>query len=308
MRNYIFKIKVLLLLVIMSAFNLFTGCKQKKYNTFSKEKIRSSKGTCNTGEFQLIDAVFGEDYNDAISAEIDDRSCSHDYYQKNNFGVYKLSASDNQIPENTSTLQVRLERTTKKLYFENNKYIQIKGTVKIKNVGSVDDDKEENHVHDEDGTYIAQVKGTHNNLRTDKRESHDPAILLFIAKPKRNKAGKGSIILENGKIKEFIIYGELIKKRGGAGKLRSMVYITTVKRDQEFNIDLKTEFYIQNGLKKQRILYTINGVCKSHEIPSENTQSQIAEPIETRIRIGAYRCNGGEADIRWKKNLELHKN
>jgi hypothetical protein len=87
-----------------------------------------------------------------------------------------------------------------------------------------------------------------------------------------------------------------------------MVYITTVKRNTNFNVDIRTEFYTSNGTKRQRVIYTINGVTKTHEISVQNTNGQTAEPIETRIRIGAYRCKGGSADIRWNRNLDLIKN
>ena len=87
-----------------------------------------------------------------------------------------------------------------------------------------------------------------------------------------------------------------------------MVYITTVKRNRDFEVDIRTEFYISNGRKRQRVKYTINGVSKTHEISTQNTQSQTAEPVETRIRMGAYRCKGATAEILWKDNLSVFKN
>jgi hypothetical protein len=307
-----FNIKIGALAMVM-ALGTFTSCEQEDDNFLIEENPSSVKerkllaaGTCNTNTYMPIDAISGTDYNDDINTKIDDRSCSHDYYQYNNFGVYKLNSSNNSGP---GTLQVRMERTSPKQNFGNSKYLQVKAKVRINSAGSVTDNIADNAVNDGDGTYIAQVKGKHTNLRTDKGESSDPAIVLFVAKPKRNNSGKGSIIMQNGKVKDFKIYAELVKKRGGSGTSgRRMVYITTVKRNTDFNVDIRTEFYTSNGRKRQRVKYTINGVSKTHEISTQNTQSQIAEPVETRIRIGAYRCKGGSADIRWNKNLDLLKN
>lgn len=318
MKNFNIKISVLALAVSLGT--LFS-CEQENDELLIEDDISSSKnsiellakGTCDTNNYMPIDAISGTDYNDDINTQIDDRSCSHDYYQYNNFGVYKLSASDNDNPNNPGTLQVRMERTSSKQYFANGKYVQVTGTVRINSAGSVTDNISDSAVNDGDGTYIAQVKGKHTNPYGN--QSPDPAIVLFVAKPKRNNSGTGSIILQNGKVKDFKIYAELVKKRGGSGTGgRRMVYITTVKRNTDFNVDIKTEFYTSNSTKRQRVIYTINGVTKTHEISAQNTRTtgtnaqKKAEPIETRIRIGAYRCKGGTADIRWNRNLDLIKN
>ena len=306
-------IKIVLLILSLS-LGTFTSCEQENDEILLESEISSAKdsiellakGQCNTDNYVPIDAISGTDYNDDINTQVDDRSCSHDYYQYNNFGVYKLKASDNS---NLGLLQVRMERTSSKQYFNNGKYVRVTATVRINSAGSITDNIKDNVVNDGDGTYIAQVKGKHTNLRKDKGESSDPAIVLFVAKPKRNNSGQGSIILQNGKVKDFKIYAELVKKRGGSGTSgRRMVYITTVKRNTDFNVDIKTELYTSNGTKRQKVIYTINGVSKTHYISAQNTQFQKAEPIETRIRIGAYRCKGGTADIRWNRNLNLSKN
>lgn len=318
MKNFNIKIGALALAVTLGTL---VSCEQENDLPFQENEnvnIKESlepldKGTCNTNNYMPIDAISGTDYNDDINTQIDDRSCSHDYYQYNNFGVYKLKASDNNNPNNPGTLQVRMERTSSKQNFANGKYLRVTGTVRINSAGSVTDNISDGAVNDGDGTYIAQVKGKHTNPYGN--ESQDPAIVLFVAKPKRNNSGTGSIILQNGKVKDFKIYAELVKKRGGSGTGgRRMVYITTVKRNTDFNVDIKTEFYTSNNTKKQRVIYTINGVTKTHEISTQNTRTngtsaqKKAEPIETRIRIGAYRCKGGTADIRWKSDLDLIKN
>ncbi|WP_397446287.1 hypothetical protein [Polaribacter sp. R77954] len=311
MKNFNIKLE---LMAVAVALTTLISCEQENDGLLMEANPSSTKnnitplakGTCDTNNYMPIDAISGTDYNDDINTEIDDRSCSHDYYQYNNFGVYKLNSANNSGP---GTLQVRMERTSPKQNFANGKYLQVTSTVRINSAGSVTDNISDSAVNDGDGTYIAQVKGKHTNLRTDLGESQDPAIVLFVAKPKRNNSGTGSIILQNGKVKDFKIYAELVKKRGGSGTSgRRMVYITTVKRNTDFNVDIKTEFYTSNNRKRQRVIYTINGVTKTHEISTQNTNGQTAEPVETRIRIGAYRCKGGTADIRWNRNLDLLKN
>jgi hypothetical protein len=303
-------------LAVVMALGTFTSCQPEEDNLFIEDDISSVKekelfamGGCDTNTYAPKDAITGTDYNSSVNTQIDDRSCTYDYKQSSygssfNWGGYRLTNADN----NTG-LQTRMERTTSKVNYSNGKFLQIKSTVRILNAGSVDDNIADNALNDGDGTYIAQVKGKHTNLRTDKGESRDPAIVLFIAKPKRRDGGKGSIIKENGQVKDFKIYAELVKKRGGSGSSgRRMVYITTVKRNRDFEVDIRTEFYTSNGRKRQRVKYTINGVSKTHEISTQNTQSQTAEPVETRIRMGAYRCKGATAEILWKDNLSVFKN
>ncbi len=293
-----------------------TSCEQENEDLLIEEKVAVSeqsnvlaKGTCDTNEYMLIDAIDGgNDYNSSISTMIDDRSCSYDYIQGNygsvfNWGAYRLNSANNQ----SGKLQVRMERSTKRLNYAHNKFIQLSGTVRILSAGSVTDNISDTSMSDNDGTYMAQVKGKHDKIQG--KESRDPAIALFVVKPKRRDNGKGSIIYENGKVKEFKIFSEQVTKRGGSGSSgRKLVYITTVKRNRNFFVNIKTGFQTVNGLKKQYIDYTINGVNKRISVSSKNTADQITDPIETRIRIGAYRCKGGTAEILWKDNLKVTRN
>lgn len=276
---------------------------------FVEEKNLFAKGTCDTNNYAPIDAITGTDYNAKVNSKIDDRSCTYDYKQSKygssfNWGGYRLNSANN----NSGKLQVRMERTTSKLNYSDGKYIQIKGTVRILNAGEVTDNHSDTSMSDNDGTYIAQVKGKHDKI-IEGSESKDPAIALFIAKPKRRDGGKGSIIKENGQVKEFKIFSEQVKKRGGSGSSgRKLVYITTVKRNKDFFVDIKSRFETVNGIKRQYIDYTINGVSKSITVSVQNTAGQATDPVETRIRMGAYRCKGGKAEILWKDDLIVKKN
>jgi len=285
-----------------------TSCEQENDELLTEDQASSKSETeflsrqgndCQTQSTNSVTPNVSNDKNSSINSKVDDRSCTYDYSQTGNYGRYRLNSANNP----NSGLQTRIERTSKKFQFKEDTYQKITGTVKILNAGAVTDNKKDNEVGDGDGTYFAQVKGLHTNLRRDLGESRDPAILLFVAKPKRRNSGTGSIIKENGQTKEFKIYAEIVKKRGGSGSNRRMVYITTVRRDADFNVSIRSEFYTKNGTKRQRIKSNINGVFKSFEISTQNTRTpnpQKAEPTETRIRMGAYRCRGGRADILWK--------
>lgn len=314
--NY-FNIKTGVLALAVSLGTL-TSCEQENDellidNEVSsvKEDNLSAKGVCDPNDWDIVDAISGTDYNDAVSTQIDDRSCSFDYKQSSygsiyKWGGYRLNSANNQ----SGKLQVRIERTTPKVNFSNGKYLQISGTVRILNAGLVNGPYSPDDMRDKNGTYIAQVKGKHTNLRTDLRESKDPAIVLFIAKPKRDNNGTGSVIRDsNGKIKEFEIYAEKITKRGGSSSSgRELKKITTVKRNKNFNVSIRTEFFTSNNTKQQRVIININNVSRTYTIPAKNTADQKAEPIEMRIRMGAYRCVGGGAEILWRDDLSMSKN
>lgn len=320
MKNFNIKIGVLALAVSLGTLS---SCEQENDELLIQDQVSSeseddllednllAKGTCDPNKFMLIDAITGTDYNSSVSTQIDDRSCSYDYRQssygsKYKWGGYRLNSSNNQ----SGKLQVRMERTTPQVNFSSGKYLQISGTVRILNAGLVNGPYPPTDLRDKNGTYIAQVKGKHTNLRTDLKESRDPAIVLFVAKPKRFNNGTGSVIRDsNGKIKEFDIYAELVRKRGGSSNSgRRLIKITTVKRNTNFNVTIRSEFYTSGGTKRQRVKVNINSVAKTFEISVQNTAGQTAEPTEMRIRMGAYRCVGGGAEILWRDDLTMSRN
>lgn len=307
--------------MILMSLGTFYSCQQEDNELLNEEQSigkeaaleneLQAKGVCDTNDWDIIDAISGTDYNASITTQIDDRSCSYDYKQSTygssyKWGGYRLNSSNNS----PGKLQVRMERTSPQTRFSNGKYIEISGTVRILNTGLVNGPYAPNDMRDKNGTYIAQVKGKHTNLRTDLRESRDPAIVLFIAKPKRSNNGLGGVIRDsNGKIKEFEIYAELVKKRGGSSSSgRRLIKIATVKRNRNFNVTIRTEFYTSGGRKRQRVRVNINGVAKTFEISVQNTAGQSADPEEMRIRMGAYRCVGGGAEILWRDDLTMSRN
>jgi hypothetical protein len=309
MKNFNIKLKVLSLAVSLCAF---TSCDQENDELAIENEVAvidesdlSSKGTCNPDTFKLIDAISGTDYNSSINTQIDDRSCSYDYVQtklgtSHNWGRYRLRSSDN-----TGRLQVRMERSSKRLNFSNNKTLKLTSNVRILNAGFVNNSGNSSSLGNKDGTYIAQVKGKHDRIVGN--ESADPAIILFIAKPRRHNNGNGSVIRDgNGKIKEFNIYAERVKQRGGSSSGgRELKLVTRVRRNKDFKISITSEFFTKNNIKQQKIIYTINGSTTTFNVPTKNTSGQTTVPLETRIRIGAYRCRGGEADILYRDNLRL---
>ena len=319
MMNFNLKTSVFSMIV---SLGVFTSCEQQEQITTIEEKVSfenniAFKGVCNTNDWDIVDAITGTDYNSSISTKIDDRSCSHDYEQSNygssfNWGGYRLKSDDN---DNPGTLQVRMERTSRRQDYGNGKFLHLTGTVRILNVGSVDDNRRDDALNDADGTYIAQVKGRHDKIRQDGNfnESSDPAIVLFIAKPRRENNGTGPIIVDSaGRPKDFKIYAEQVRRRGGSGDGptgRRLVYITTVKRNRNFDVDIRTNFVNEpNNTRRQYVNYTINGVSKEIKVSTLNTAGEKTNPEETRIRMGAYRCRGGDAHILWRDNLKVTRN
>jgi hypothetical protein len=198
-----------------------------------------------------------------------------------------------------------MERTSKKVNFSNNKTLQLTSTVRILSAGTVKDKAAPSALNDGDGTYFAQVKGKHDKIVG--KESADPAIILFMAKPRRDS--KGNVIFKNGKVEKFDIWAEQVKRRGGSGSGKTgrvLKRITSVKRNKNFGISIKSTFSTKNGVKQQKINYTINGTSGTFDVPTKNTKGQTTVPLETRIRIGAYRCKGGTADILYRDNLKVN--
>lgn len=295
-------------LALTIALTTLTSCEQENDNLLQTESsslkdqsevLFARQGDdCQTDRTNSV-APRGTNNND-FAAKVDDRSCTYDYSQVGTYGVYRLSSSDN------GRLQTRIERTTKELKFERNKTksLTLTGTVKILNAGTTNDRLKSNDIRDTNGTYFAQVKGKHDKIISGK-ESRDPAIVLFVAKPKRRNGGQGSVIKTNGKVNRFDLYAEVVRRRGGSGSDpktgRRLIFIKTVNRDSPVSVNIKTEF--KNNA--QYVSWNIGGGKNSVKISSLNTSGQSTKPLEARIRMGAYRCRGGKADIRWNKGINL---
>ncbi|GAB7257581.1 hypothetical protein OBPA_20460 [Polaribacter sp. OB-PA-B3] len=313
MKNSNIKVKVLALAL---SLGVFTSCEQENENIFLDEEnlkleevnevdFQARQGRdCQTNDLNFVIPNVYSDKNAGISKFVDDRSCSYDYGQSGNFGVYQLNSGNRN-----GSLQTRIERTTGTIGYSNGASLTVSGTVKILNSGIKNMSSSPyapSDMRDENGTYIAQVKGKH----TGGGGSPDPAIMLFIAKPARYNRGSinngGAVWLDSsGYPGMYHIYAELIRKRGGSGPNgRRLIYITSVYRDSEFSFNVTSRFTSNNN---HYIDYNINGSSNSHKISRQTVNGHPSNPVDTKIRMGAYRCKGGYADIRWKNNLWTNK-
>ncbi|RXP46465.1 hypothetical protein EC396_14040 [Lutibacter sp. HS1-25] len=237
----------------------------------------------------------GTDHNVGVDATIDDRSCTYNYTQSTygssyDWGVYRLVSTDD-----VGSLQTRIERASDKVTnIKNGNYVQITGYCRILEAGSFTDNYPQTNVSDKDGTYFIQAKGTH----TGTGGSPDPAIALFVAKPVRDS--NGNIILNSqGKTDSFDIYREEILLRDGSGSTgRQLVYITNVKYNKDFWVDVSTGFDTVNGKLRHYVKSKINGVSKTFTVPEPE------RALQAKLRMGAYRCHGGSATILWRKGTK----
>ncbi|PWH82741.1 hypothetical protein DIS18_10940 [Algibacter marinivivus] len=233
----------------------------------------------------------GFDVNKNVNTIIDDRSCVYNYAQTtygtpNTWGFYRLRA-------NTSSdgNQTRIERASKVVTkVKSGNYIEISGTVRIAKAGEFPNETRSlGSMSNRDGTYFIQAKGRD----TSGNGSPDPAIALFIAKATK----------VNGQ-DYFNIYREEIKKRGGSGNDRRLVYITRVKKNRDFDVKVRTGFSTNSdGSLRHYVNSTINGVFKSFPVPRAD------QALQAKLRMGAYRCKGGEAAILWRNvNTKFRNN
>lgn len=234
----------------------------------------------------------GTDHNVGVNATIDDRSCTYDYTQSTygssyDWGVYRLLATDD-----VGSLQTRIERASQVVNnVKTGNYVQITGYCRVLEAGTFTDSYPPTSMSDKDGTYLIQAKGTH----TGTGGSADPAIALFLAKPVRDS--NGDVILNSqGKTDSFDIYREEIVSRGGSGTSgRQLVFITNVKYNKDFWVDVSTGFDTVNGTLRHYVKSTINGVSSTFTVPEPE------RALQAKLRMGAYRCHGGAATILWRK-------
>lgn len=234
----------------------------------------------------------GTDHNVGVDATIDDRSCTYNYTQSTygssyDWGVYRLISTDD-----VGSLQTRIERASDVVKnIKSGNQVQITGYCRVLEVGTFTDNYDPNSMNDKDGTYLIQAKGTH----TGGGGSSDPAIALFVAKPVRDS--NGNVILNaQGKTDSFDIYREEILSRGGSGTSgRKLVYITNVKYNKDFWVDVSTGFDTVNGALRHYVKSTINGVSSTFTVPEPE------RALQAKLRMGAYRCHGGAATILWRK-------
>lgn len=206
-------------------------------------------------------------WNHVNAGTLDDRTCQYEYYEttisNKKFGAYKIKHNTNNVlPYH---LQPRMERYFDRVSKKGGNYATFSGTFRIGRVGDT-------------GTYIAQAKGNHTGA------TNDPAIVLFRADPYPSKTDQ----------KQFKIYAEYITQRGGTtiGNGRGEKYITTVNRYTNFGVSITCGFWGSPVVNNHYVNATINGVSYHLTVPDPGLA------INTGIRYGAYRVNGGEADVR----------
>lgn len=217
------------------------------------------------------------------TSEIDDRTCHYNYSQieieGNIYGRYQLLAGSS-----TDNFQPRIERSSKVINETGpGSFVSISGTVRIFEVGYVNDDKSTTSVGDENGTYIIQAKGKD----TTGAGSPDPAIALLLVKPTDSTQNK------------FKFYLEIITERGGSGENgRDIVDLDfEVNKAEPSMVKMTNEFVSEDGTKKHYVRVSLNDTTTSFEIPNPESGTQV------KLRFGAYRCKGGYADIRWREGM-----
>jgi len=282
----------LLLLILLMSFANYSSV-SNCINTSEPEngvlKSKTLAATCETEKY-----TFPDDVNSGVDAIIDDRTCAYNYIQTKNetdfsWGSYRLKAGTS-----SDVHHPRMERASKVVKKINSgNYVRIDGVCRIKRVGILKNRNLPNTVADKDGTYFIQAKGTHYAEPGKKLlGSSDPAICLFLAKPHYEKDG----ITYNS----FDIYREEIKYRGGEGdKGRNVIYITNVGKNKDFNVSVVTGFNRTdpNSPIVHYVNAEINGVTANFIVPSPERAK------EAKLRMGAYRCLGGEAEILWRSGV-----
>lgn len=246
------------------------------------------------------------DNNGGISDAIDDRS-RYNYFNSGSYGVYRLTSGDNN-----GGLQTRIERSTSAVDYSNGASVTVWGTAKIEKAGIYDESRSvyaNNDVRDRNGTYFAQVKGKHSGAS----DSDDPALVLFIAKPKRENrydygrnrwiSGGGKVKRKNGKVEKYEIWAEILNKRGSDSD-RRMEKITEVSPGQDFYCYITTTFLSNN---RQKIQYWMGSGYGINFMSTRDKNNSYTTPINTKIRMGAYRCKGGTAKISWKNDLGTNR-
>lgn len=257
-------------------------------------------GTCEPNKFgqyyKYTDLVPGGiDVNAtqvSATATIDDRTCFADYFQKEvngrTVGVYKIAEGTNNLVGDKN--QPRMERASRRITsLKKGSFVEISGFVTINKVGYVKSSLPLNSMKEQSGTYFIQAKGKH---EFQPNPSGDPAILLLLAKPVFNA---------DGTTKHFEVYREQIKFREGSGDAgRTLVYVTNiepgVRTPVTMRITLTEDF-------QQTITMTVGTATGSFLVPNTevmvNGETKIQVPKESKIRFGAYRIKGGEAEIYW---------
>lgn len=224
----------------------------------------------------------GTDVGAGVNATIDDRTCVYNYAQVVEGGitkgVYRIKAGSNHIDD---TLQPRIERAAPVVNTTGDgSFVKFSGYATIKEVGYVADNIPPTSVSDKSGTYLFQGKGKH----TGGGGSAEPAIGLILAKP----------VFSGGNQVSFDIYREQIKYRGGSGNAgREMVYLTNVPANTRTYMEMENGFSGSGANMVHYINVKIGNTSYNWNVPEPERATQ------AKIRFGAYRVKGGEAEVLW---------
>ncbi len=256
-------------------------------SSISKVKVETSNSVCTPeGSNATREYTFPNDVNSAVSAMIDDRTCAYNYTQVSEGGytkgVYRIKANSNHM----DNLQPRIERGSPVVTnVKGGNYVSFSGYVTINRAGYVAGQTASvTSVSNSSGTYIIQAKGKHSGGGG----SDDPAICLLRAVPKFTGTTQSS----------FDIYREEITVRGGEGTSgRQLVFLKNIPANTRTKITLKTGF-AWKGIAPNRYLnhyvnITIGTSTYNWDVPGPS------QALQAKYRFGAYRVQGGEAEIKW---------
>ena len=255
-------------------------------SSVSNAKVATSNSVCTTaGTNATREYTFPNDVNSAVNTKIDDRTCAYNYTQVSEGGytkgVYKIKANSNHMDD----LQPRIERASPTVTnIKGGNYVSFSGYVTINRVGYVSQTTSATSVSNSSGTYIIQAKGTHSGGGG----SPDPAICLLRAVPKFSGTTQAS----------FDIYREEITTRGGEGTSgRQLVFLKNIPANTRTKVTLKTGF-AWKGVAPNRFLnhyvnITIGTSTYNWDVPGPS------QALQAKYRFGAYRVQGGEAEIKW---------
>lgn len=235
-----------------------------------------------------------QDVNDASGLSqtrtIDDRTCAFNYSQVrstagSDYGVYKLKSNSNPFDD----LQPRIERAGVTISSNLNPgtRTELNGTVVIRRVGYTGSGNPLS-VGDNNGTYICQAKGKFGG------NSKDPAILLLLVKATNNTQSRFRFYLERIDTRRTLSGGRVIEDLN-----------FEVDANTEVNVKLVNEFVSgSNSCKVHRIRTELrsgrSSVNNTYVVPDADAADDI------KVRFGAYRCKGGQADIMWKSNVRIN--
>jgi len=226
--------------------------------------------------------------NSANVGTIDDRTCYANYKESVidsiTWGIYNITDNSNNI----GTLQPRMERSLPVANPNVGSFVKFTGDFRILEVGDTGS-------FGSSGSYIAQAKGQH----TGGGGSPDPAICLYRAHP---IYGTG---IDADKQLAFDIYAERILVRGGSGSGREVVLLKRVNKNEITSFELEVGFKVDPRDSSKKIHYCnaiIGGEAFNWNIPEPDRATQ------SKIRYGAYRVQGGRAQIRWANTTHVRVN